>query len=73
MPALGGQPVDDADQLGATRRRPGGQPHLPAELGRRLEQDDRVPALGRDPGRLQAGRPAADHDDPLRGPSVAAS
>ena len=45
-------------------RRPRRQPDLPARLRGRLEQDDRVAALGRDARRLQAGRPGAHDDDP---------
>ena len=43
------------------RRLPAGEPELPAELaGSRSSERHAVAALGRDPRRLEAGRPAAD-------------
>ena len=61
------EPVDDADDLAPARQR-GGQAHLTARLGRRLEQHHRVAACGRNPRRLEPGGAGTDHHDLARRP-----
>ena len=58
-PDLAVEPVDER----AVRTGDRGQP---AETRRPLDERRPVPARGRDPGRLQPGRTAADHDDVAR-------
>ena len=58
------EPARDPGEVLPPGDRPG-KIDLPAQARRRLEQHDRMAALGGDPGRLQPAGPAADdHDAP---------
>ena len=69
VPALRRQPIDDPDEVGPARRRPCREHDLPSRLRRGLQQHDRMSALGRDPRRLQPGRPAPTTTTRRAGPA----
>ena len=65
--ALCHPPVDDADQLAATRQL-GGEPDLSASLRCRLEKDDLVAAFGRHSRRFKPGGTRSDNSNPAPRP-----